>query len=257
MTATNPIKDTIEYLKEDRDFHYAEMNQEELFEKCKKGYWLPYEIGIYVTSWARYRLWEGIRLAASGQNKVGAPDFSDFVYCDTDSVKYLGSVDWTAYNRERMEDSIRNGGTAVDQRGRTHYLGVYEQEETMDKFRTCGSKKYAYEINGKLTVTIAGVDKKLGGRELASRGGIDALQDGFVFRDAGGLCARYNDFPAVTRYEVDGHILSITSNCYLSASEYTLGTLELYKRILCMSRIDLDRISRIMYNEYIVRKDEI
>ena len=127
----------------------------------------------------------------------------------------------------------------------------------MDKFRTCGSKKYAYEINGKLTVTIAGVDKKLGGRELASRGGIDALQDGFVFRDAGGLCARYNDFPAVQEYEIDGHKLHITSNCYLSASEYTLGTLELYKRILYMSRIDLDRISRIMYNEYIVRKDEI
>lgn len=257
MTATNPVKDTIEYLKEDRDFHYAQLNQEELFEKCKSSYWIPYEIGIYVTALARLRLYEGIKLAAAGQNKVGTPEFSDFVYCDTDSVKYLGSVDWTEYNRIRMEDSKRNGGFAVDRKGRTHYLGVYEQEDTMDKFRTCGSKKYAYEIGGKLHVTIAGVDKKLGGAELAKKGGIDALQDGFVFREAGGLCAKYNDFPAVTEYNVDGHLLHVTSNCYLCQSEYTLGTLELYKRILYMSKIDLDRIARVMYNEYCIHKDDI
>ena len=119
----------------------------------------------------------------------------------------------------------------------------------MDKFRTCGSKKYAYLIDGKLTVTIAGVDKKLGGRELAAHGGIDALQDGFVFRDAGGLCAKYNDFPEPGEIVVDGHKLQIISNCYLCASEYTLGTIEVYKRILYMAKVDLDRIERIMYNE--------
>ena len=257
MTATNPVKDTIEYLKEDRDFHYAQLDQDELFEKCKNSYWIPYEIGIYVTALARLRLYEGIKLAAAGQNKVGSPEFSDFIYCDTDSVKYIGSVDWTEYNKLRMEDSKRNGGFAVDKKGRTHYLGVYEEEETMAKFRTCGSKKYAYEIGGHLHVTIAGVDKKLGGAELAKKGGIDALQDGFVFREAGGLCAKYNDFPATTEYKVDGHWLQITSNCYLCQSEYTLGTLELYKRILYMSKIDLDRIARVMYNEYCIQPDDI
>jgi len=119
----------------------------------------------------------------------------------------------------------------------------------MDKFRTCGSKKYAFLIGDKLSVTIAGVDKKLGGKELAAHGGIDALKDGFVFRDAGGLCAKYNDFPETEKIVVDGHELSIISNCYLCASEYTLGTLEIYKRILYMAKIDLDRIGRIMYNE--------
>ena len=239
MTATNPVKDTIEYLKEDRDFHYAQLDQDELFEKCKNSYWIPYEIGIYVTALARLRLYEGIKLAAAGQNNVGSPEFSDFVYCDTDSVKYIGSVDWAEYNQLRMEDSKRNGGFAVDKKGRTHYLGVYE------------------EIGGHLHVTIAGVDKKLGGAELAKKGGIDALQDGFVFREAGGLCAKYNDFPATTEYKVDGHWLQITSNCYLCQSEYTLGTLELYKRILYMSKIDLDRIARVMYNEYCIQPDDI
>lgn len=43
MTATNPIKEVIEYLKEDRDFHYSNSDQEELFKKCKELYWIPYE----------------------------------------------------------------------------------------------------------------------------------------------------------------------------------------------------------------------
>lgn len=254
MTATSPIKELIEYLKEDRDFHYAVSDQDELFERCKERYWLPYEWGIYCTAWARYRLWEGIRLVTENQNRLDE-HFSDFVYCDTDSVKYLGNVDWTDYNARRIADSTENGAFAKDQKGQIHYMGVYEPEHTMGRFRTCGSKKYAYEIDGKLHVTIAGVDKKTGGRELAENGGIDALKDGFVFRAAGGLCAKYNDFPEPDHIEIDGHLLTITSNCYLCDSEYTLGTIELYKRILYMAKIDLDRIERIMYNEYTSRQE--
>ncbi len=267
MTATSPIKELIEYLAEDRDFHYTITPEEELYAKCKEKYWLPFEWGIYCTSWARMRLYEGIKLAAGGQNCIRDPDdpeqdsdisgpwFSDFVYCDTDSVKYLGRVDWSEFNSERIRDSTENGAFAADQKGIVHYMGVYEEEHTMDKFRTCGPKKYAYEINGKLSVTIAGVDKKLGAKELAAKGGIEALQDGFVFHEAGGLCAKYNDFPEPSSIVINGHKLDIISNCYLTQSEYTLGTIELYKRILHMSKIDLDRIERIMYNEGVIGGD--
>lgn len=256
MTAQQPIKEIIEYWLEDRDFHYAETDPEQLFEKCKSSYWLPYEWGIYCTAWARYRLWEGISLVTRNQSRLDE-HFSDFVYCDTDSVKYLGNVDWTEYNAQRIADSTSTGAYARDQSGTIHYMGVYEQEHSMDFFRTTGSKKYAYVIDGKLSVTIAGVDKKLGGRELAAHGGIDALVDGFVFREAGGLMAKYNDFPPDEYIMRDGHLLHITSNCYLCQSEYTLGTLELYKRILFMAKADLDRIERIMYNELASARDDI
>ena len=69
--------------------------------------------------------------------------------------------------------------------------------------------------------------------------------------------AKYNDFPPDEYVVRDGHVLHITSNCYLTQGEYTVGTLELYKRILCMSKIDLDRIERIMYNELASAKDDI
>lgn len=45
MTAQQPIKEIIEYWKEDRDFHYAVTDEKELFERCKNSYWLPYEWG--------------------------------------------------------------------------------------------------------------------------------------------------------------------------------------------------------------------
>ena len=211
-------------------------------------------LGIYCTAYARLRLFEGIRLVTAGQKKKG-DEFSDFVYCDTDSVKYIGHADWTAYNELRIRDSEESGAYATDQSGVIHYMGVYEQDHSMYKFRSCVSKKYAYLIGDKLTVTIAGVDKKRGGKELSEKGGIDALKDGFVFKDAGGLMAKYNDFPPEEWVIRENHLLHITSNCYLTDGEYTMGTLELYKRILCMSRIDLDRIRRIMYNEFASRQD--
>ena len=98
-------------------------------------------------------------------------------------------------------------------------------------------------------VTIAGVEKKKGAIELEKRGGLEALQDGFVFREAGGLAARYNDFPEVTEIEKDGEKIEITSNIYLYQSEYTVGTLEEYKRIIRMSHILFDKIIKEVYNE--------
>lgn len=255
MFATDPIRAAIEYMAEDRDFHYNEtMTEEELFEKCKKSYWLPYQFGVWTTALARYRLFEGIRLVTVNQSKPG-PEFADFVYCDTDSVKYIGHADWTAYNAERIKDSTNSGAYAIDSKGKTHYMGVYEQEDDYDRFKTCGSKKYAYEIDGKLHVTIAGVAKKAGAAELAKHGGLEALQDGFVFREAGGLCARYNDLPEVSSYRVEptwkdpGGLLKITANEFLSESEYTLGTMEEYKRIITMSKIEFERVIKILWKE--------
>ena len=110
-------------------------------------------------------------------------------------------------------------------------------------------------MNGKLSVTIAGVNKKKGGKELASKGGIDALADGFEFIDAGGTAAVYNDYPEITDYYIDKHWLKITSNVFLYQSTYTVGDMEIYKRILHISKIDLDRIERLLYNEGVLKDD--
>lgn len=204
---------------------------EEALGKYHKRAFLLYQWGVWVTAWARYRLEEGIRLA----HGPGV----DFMYCDTDSVKYIGTIDWTEYNRQRVEDSRRSGAFATDPGGTTHYMGVYEQEHNMCEFRTLGAKKYCCREtpDSPLEATISGVVKfdengdSVGGAELEAAGGIDAFRDGFVFVKGGGLEAVYNDQP-FGEYEIDGHMLYISPNVVLRDITYTVGRTADYLRLL-------------------------
>ena len=210
---------------------------EEALEDYHRKAFLLYQWGVYVTAWARYRLEEGIRLA----HGPGV----DFLYCDTDSVKYIGDIDWNAYNQQRISDSKKNGAFAQDPKGNTHYMGVYEREHDMFEFRTMGAKKYVSRETplSPLEATVAGVVKVdergrfVGGSELEAAGGIDAFRDGFTFVKAGGLEAVYND-SAFGWYEVDGHKIYIGPNVVLKESTYTLGRTEDYIRLL--ERINLN-----------------
>ena len=254
LFATAPIKETIEYLAEDRDFHYdMETTEEALFERCKKSYWLPYQFGVYTTALARFELYRGVKLASAKQDNL--QDFSDYVYSDTDSVKYIGDVDFSEYNAEKIRQSSESGAFAADSKGMIHYMGVYEVESNhgYEAFKSCGSKKYAYIEKGTLHVTIAGVDKRKGAEELQAAGGLEVLEDGFTFQNAGGLAAKYNDFPDVGGININGYYVPITSNLYLFKSEYTLGTLQEYKDIIELSKIDIDRIDDILYNSGVLR----
>lgn len=244
MMAQNPVKRSIIYTQDGELDEYGELDyypedqtpEAELLETANRKAFLCYQWGCWVTAWARYRLEEGIRLA----HGPGA----EFLYCDTDSVKYLGFIDWTAYNRERMADSLRSGAWADDPKGNRHYMGVYEQEHDVLQFRTMGAKKYVVvtmnEKTGEpeITATIAGVGKTAGAEELAATGrGLDAFESGFIFQGpAGGLEAIYNDDPAakgITRWEAEpGKWVEITANVTLRPSTYTLGLAADYLRLL-------------------------
>ena len=265
MTATRAIKENIDFLAEDNDFHYDETTPEEtLFAAAFARYWLPFEWGIYTTALARRRLMDGILLVYGNRNKKGNK-FADFVYADTDSVKFIGhaAAAFEEYNKARKADSIRNGAYARDPKGVVHYMGVYEREATYPVFKTCGPKKYAYEEYNRagdreLHVTIAGVNKKKGAAELAKHPkGVDALEDGFIFVEAGSTAAKYNGKPAISHYTVEGREIDITSNVYLYSVPYTVGTLEEYKRILELSYIDIDRMAKILYNRLSSEDEEI
>lgn len=236
MCAQDPVKQSILFINND----FQEQNEEEaklLLEHNKKAF-LAYQWGVWVTAWARYRLEEGIILA---HGDIENPNSPQFVYCDTDSVKYLGDIDLTLFNRQRITDSKRSGAYATDPAGITHYMGVYEKEHDMCEFRTMGAKKYVYrEIpEDKLICTIAGVSKSLGGKELEFHGGITAFHEGFTFEQAGGLEAVYNDDVDTVIY-VEGHSLHITANVVLRPSTYTLGLSADYKRLLTEVRYDYE-----------------
>lgn len=235
MMAQDPVKQTIEFIND--EFIERDDDPVELLETSNKKAFLAYQWGVWVTAWARYRLEEGIRLAGDG-----------FVYCDTDSVKYVGNIDWDEYNKDRIKDSKRTGAYATDPTGKTHYMGVYELEtahlpnQSYCEFATLGAKKYCYREtpDSELKVTIAGVTKKKGGKELEKHGGIKAFAPGFVFVEAGGMDAIYNDDPEVKTYQAEGRTLEITSNVVLKEGVYTLGITAEYEKLLEISTKILD-----------------
>lgn len=221
MTAQDPVKQSIDFI--DGIFMEENSDPEELLLDHNERAFLPYQWGVWTTALARLRLEEGIRLA--GEN---------FVYADTDSVKYLGDIDWTAYNAGRIADSEANDATATDPKGERHYMGVYEQEEEYRTFVTLGAKKYAYTYtDGKARVTVAGVNKRRGGAELDQHGGLTAFRDGFIFSAAGGNELLYNDNPAETEYSSDkGNKYPITRNVTIRPSTYQLGLTMEYVQLL-------------------------
>lgn len=237
MCAQDPVKQSILFIEE--DFKEQNDNEEELLRAYNKKTFLAYQWGVWVTAWARYRLEEGIQLA---HGDIDDPNAPQFVYCDTDSVKYLGEINFDNFNAERIKDSKESGAYATDPSGITHYMGVYEKEHDMCEFRTMGAKKYVYRETpkDKLVCTIAGVSKNSGGKELEDHGGIEAFHEGFTFERAGGLEAVYNDCPAIKQVELSGHTLEITSNVCLRPSTYTLGLTADYKRLLTESRYEYE-----------------
>ena len=166
---------------------------------------------------------------------------SDFLYCDTDSCKYFGEVDWRPYNDKMEKLSRKNQMFAVDPNGRTHYMGVFEPEIKMEaeEFKTMGAKKYAYRtLDGKLHITIAGVNKKIGAIELERAGGLDAMKEDFRFTWAGGLQAKYNDRPEVTEWITeDGEPIRITRNTCLLPNTKTLGITAEYRELITTSSL--------------------
>lgn len=257
MMAQNPAKLMIKYYQDGVLDKYGYLQyfaedesktEAQVLEDNRHRLFLCYQWGVWVTAWARYRLHEGIWLVI----EQGA----EFLYCDTDSIKYLGTVDWTSYNNARIKDSKASGSYATDPTGEVHYMGVFEIEQDFLSFRTWGAKKYVYTVwnektqREELHSTIAGVGKNAGAAELQSAGvrlreagaipadvsdaeaGVYAFKLDFVFIEAGGLEAVYNDDPQIKEWNEDGHKIVITPNVNLKPSTYTLGLAEEYDRLL-------------------------
>ena len=245
MMAQDPVKHSLIF-RQLGDWDEDTIPDADLLGKSNAKAFLAYQWGVWVTAHSRDALERGLRL-------VHETDGADFIYCDTDSVKYTGIVNWTAYNNDRVMECRESGAFATDPKGITHYMGVFEIEDNPETgvaykyFKTLGAKKYAYvEKEGEgVHCTIAGVNKKKGGGELDKHGGLSAFVEGFVFREAGGTQAVYNDSPPMDHVVIEGHFLPISANVAILPSEYTLGITGEYERIIKYSK-------KYLYNPYVI-----
>lgn len=220
MSVQSPVRQEIDYIN--GEYIQRSEDEDRLLTKANRKAFMMYSWGVWTTAHARSELELAMKNIEPWQ----------FVYCDTDSVKYVGVANWDKFNRVRRERSEKNGAAATDRNGVRHYLGVLEHDAEYDRFITLGAKKYAFEEGGKIGITVAGVSKKIGAQELKEKGGLDSFREGLIFEKAGGTEARYNDDPEIKSIMREGRKIEISSNLYISDSQYTLGVTGEYKRLL-------------------------
>ena len=227
MSAQDPVQLSYDFIN--NDFVLQSKDEEALYNKYIKNAFLSYAWGVWTTSHARKHLYEGIRIVY---------DQDKFVYYwDTDSVKHEKGADFTEYNKKRISECKKTGAYAYDKKGNIHYMGVYENEGIYDKFKTLGAKKYVIEKNGKLEITIAGVNKKIGAEELQKKGGIKNFKEGFIFTEAGGTKIKYHT-NINFNYDTGAGVINITDNGCITPTEYTVGITADYRKLLSQILID-------------------
>lgn len=122
---------------------------------------LFYPWGVWVTAYARRNLFTGI--VECGH---------DYIYSDTDSIKIINADTHQEYIKKynerillKLERAMKFHGLDVDLvkpktiEGVEKPLGVWDYEGTYTRFKTLGAKRYMTEIDGKINITVSGVNK--------------------------------------------------------------------------------------------------
>ena len=161
MSVTNPCREEILYSEE---WSKEKPNLEETLKKHNTSIkrFLYYAWGIWVTAYNRKDLFDCI-------NEFG----DDYVYSDTDSVKginidkhinYINNYNKSV--REKLTKAMNYHKLPIELtrpktiKGVEKELGVWDYEATYSRFKTLGAKRYMVEEDGKINITVSGVNKK-------------------------------------------------------------------------------------------------
>ena len=180
MTVTNTIRDKVEY-DDVKGWEEIPLTNEEIVSSLaeeKKKAFLSFAYGVWVTAYARNNLLK---------NVIKLDEY--VIYCDTDSMKLCPGYDKKViedYNdfvkrkiefvSKKLDIDIKNFAP-LDTKGKKRMLGVFDADEHYDRFITQGAKKYAFEIDGKIGITVAGVPKA-GAKQLKK---LEDFKDDLVF----------------------------------------------------------------------------
>lgn len=156
MCAQHPCK--MEWVEnyEECVYEKADFNFEEQYEKYCKKYtaFLPYQIGVFVTSIAARRLFD--------LSKCIKPS-GCWLYTDTDSIYAYG---WDedkvkAFNDQTKQFMIDRGYGCIEFNNREYWLGIAEDDGEYKEFVGYHAKCYAKRsMSDKLSITVAGVPKR-------------------------------------------------------------------------------------------------
>ena len=224
MMVTDILQDDIVY--NDMEWTTAEQDTAQTLDKynTNRHRFLTYQWGVWVTAWARLNLHRG-------REPLG----KDVIYSDTDSVKSFNNHTefYDNLNNYIINEEIRKAPIPpyVKVNGKNYYMGIWEHDAHYKTFKTMGAKKYAYETEKGIGVTVAGLSKKIGKETLEKLGGIDAFQLGLKFEPSGNMTAFYN-FCEPHEIDVDNCRFLTASNLALIPTSYILGITGEYEEII-------------------------
>lgn len=125
-----------------------------------------YPWGIFICAFARKRLFEGILECTDG--------CCDYIYADTDSCKIMDGVkhqEWFDKYNDDVINSLKSAmkyyklpyelcsPKSID--GVEHPLGVWDDDGHYKRFKTLGAKRYMVETDKGISITVAGLNKKV------------------------------------------------------------------------------------------------
>ena len=125
---------------------------------------LSYAWGVFITAYARRNLFTGIMSMGK-----------DYVYCDTDSIKFINMEKHKAYIDDYNRNIIRKCTECLNshgldpamlapknQKGVEKQIGIWDYEGKYDYFKTLGCKRYLTYKDGEFDLTCAGLPTKAG-----------------------------------------------------------------------------------------------
>ena len=228
MMVTNLITDTVTFNDQEWDVkELTDTDAQKMLDKINRDpkTFLSQAWGVYVTAYARHNLWDMILQLDH-----------DVLYCDTDSVKFIGDhdADFERYNIEITQKlttacNFYNIDPALlspaDSKGIRHPLGVYDPDDSYKEFITLGAKKYCYkDQSGKIGITVAGVPKC--GKQAIKT--LTDFKEGLVFdyRTSGKQALTYNDVQKP--FDAGGIMITDQYGINLMPTVYTMGISEEY-----------------------------
>ena len=171
MTVTDIVRSDIEYTDE---WTQTEPILQDAIEKYNesKNRFLFYPWGVWTTACARTAVWSAI---------FNLKD--DYIYCDTDSVKFKNPEKHMAYfekyNRiitEQLIETCKHFGFPEEYvhpknaKGKEKQLGVWDFDGLYENFKTLGAKRYLLKYaddaingdeSGHYSLTVSGLNKKI------------------------------------------------------------------------------------------------
>lgn len=166
MCVTDPIRDTIIY-QDDWDCIGANLSEQLDEYNHKRGRFLFYPWGVWISAYARRNLFTAIK-------ELG----TDYIYSDTDSVKFLNYekhkdyfIQFNKWVESMLKRAMKFHGLDEslcfpEVNGEVKTVGIWDDEGEYIRFKTLGAKRYLGYKKGRLIITVAGLNKEKGAEYL-------------------------------------------------------------------------------------------